>query len=115
MVRRAKEQGLTLRQVVETFTEYHPSPFTGAPDTVAAAIADWSEARAADGLNLRFRTTEDLERFAGDVVPLLQKRGVFRTGYEGDTLRDHLGLPFPVNRYTLEGQAAAAERSQASA
>jgi len=36
----AKEQGLTLRQVVETVTEYHPSPFTGAPDTVAGAIAD---------------------------------------------------------------------------
>src|SRR5580704_929423 len=115
LVRRAKEQGLTLRQVVETFTEYHPSPFTGAPDTVAAAIADWFEARAADGLNLRFRTVEDLERFAGDVVPLLQKRGVFRTGYEGDTLRDHLGLPFPVNRYTLERQATAAERDQPSA
>jgi FMN-dependent oxidoreductase (nitrilotriacetate monooxygenase family) len=115
LVRRAKEQGLTLRQVVETFTEYHPSPFTGAPDTVAAAIADWSKARAADGLNLRFRTIEDLERFAGDVVPLLQKRGVFRTCYEGDTLRDHLGLPFPVNRYTLERQATAAERDQPSA
>jgi FMN-dependent oxidoreductase (nitrilotriacetate monooxygenase family) len=115
LVRRAQEQGLTLRQVVETFTEYHPSPFTGAPDTVAAAIADWSKARAADGLNLRFRTIEDLERFAGDVVPLLQKRGVFRTCYEGDTLRDHLGLPFPVNHYTLERQATAAERDQASA
>jgi hypothetical protein len=34
------------------------------------------------------------------VVPLLQKRGVFRTGYAGDTLRSHLGLPVPVNRYT---------------
>jgi alkanesulfonate monooxygenase SsuD/methylene tetrahydromethanopterin reductase-like flavin-dependent oxidoreductase (luciferase family) len=101
-VQRAKEQGLTLRQVVETVTEYHPSPFTGAPDTVATAIADWYEARAADGLNFRFRTIDDLERFAGDVVPLLQKRGLFRTEYEGDTLRDSLGLPFPVNRHTLE-------------
>ena len=64
LVRCAKEQGLTLRQVVETFTEYYPSPFTGAPDTVAAAITDWFEARAADGLNLRFRTIEDLERQA---------------------------------------------------
>jgi hypothetical protein len=49
------------------------------------------------------------------VVPLLQKRGRFRTKYEGDTLRAHLGLPFPVNRYTLERQAATAERQQASA
>jgi len=110
LVRRAQEQGLTLRQVVETVTEYHPSPFTGAPDTVAAAIADWFESRAADGLNLRFRTIEDLERFAGDVVPLLQKRGVFRTEYEGDTLRENLGLPFPVNRYTRERQTAAEQQ-----
>ena len=101
LVQRAKDEGLTLRQVVETVTEYHPSPFTGAPDTVAAAIADWYEGRAADGLNLRFRTIEDLERFAADVVPLLQKRGLFRTEYEGDTLRESLGLPFPVNRHTV--------------
>ena len=100
LVRTAKEQGLTLRQVVETVTEYHPSPFTGAPDTVADAITDWFENRAADGLNLRFRTHDDLERFAGDVVPALQKRGVFRTEYEGDTLRASLGLPVPANRYT---------------
>jgi FMN-dependent oxidoreductase (nitrilotriacetate monooxygenase family) len=106
LVQRAREQGLTLRQVVEEVTEYHPSPFTGAPDTVADAIADWFEAEAADGLNLRFRTLEDLERFAGDVVPLLTKRGVFRSAYEGDTLRSHLGLPVPVNRYTRARQAA---------
>jgi FMN-dependent oxidoreductase (nitrilotriacetate monooxygenase family) len=105
LVQRAQEQGLSLRQVVDTVTEYHPSPFTGSPDTVAAAITGWFEARAADGLNLRFRTTEDVERFTGDVVPLLQKRGVFRTRYEGDTLREHLGLPFPVNRYTAAREA----------
>jgi FMN-dependent oxidoreductase (nitrilotriacetate monooxygenase family) len=115
LVRQAREEGLTLRQVVETVTEYHRSPFTGAPDTVAHAIADWFAAGAADGLNLRFRTVEELERFADDVVPLLQKRGVFRTEYEGDTLRANLGLPFPVNRYTLERQASGTERAEASA
>ena len=78
----------------------------GAPGTVADAIEDWFTAGAADGLNLRFRTTEDLERFAADVVPLLQKRGVFRTEYEGDTLRANLGLPFPVNRYTQQREVA---------
>jgi hypothetical protein len=39
---------------------------------------------------------------AGDVVPLLQKGGLFRTEYEGDTLRESLGLPFPVNRHRLD-------------
>jgi FMN-dependent oxidoreductase (nitrilotriacetate monooxygenase family) len=113
LVSRAREQGLTLRQVVETVTEYHPSPFTGAPDTVADAIADWYDARAADGLNLRFRTIEDLERFAGEVVPLLQKREIFRTEYEGETLRENLGLPIPANRYTVQRRAAAAAEATA--
>ena len=40
-------------------------------------------------------------RFADDVVPALQKRGVLRTEYAGDTLRAHLGPPLPVNRYTV--------------
>lgn len=99
IVRRARDEGLTLRQVVETVSEYKPSPFTGAPDTVADALATWVDERATDGFNLRFRTLEDLEAFAADVVPLLQKRGVFRTEYEADTLRGNLGLPIPANRW----------------
>jgi FMN-dependent oxidoreductase (nitrilotriacetate monooxygenase family) len=100
IVKRARAESLTLRQVVELVSEYKPSPFTGAPDTVAEAIEHWVEARATDGLNLRFRTIDDLERFAADVVPLLQKRGVFRTAYDSDTLRGNLGLPIPANRWS---------------
>jgi hypothetical protein len=41
-------------------------------------------------------TPGGLDEFAGTVVPLLQERGVFRTEYEGSTLREHLGLaPLP--------------------
>jgi len=105
LVRQAQEQGLTLRQVVESVTEYKPSPFTGSPETVADAIGDWVEARATDGLNLRFRTVDDVERFVGAVVPLLQKRGQFRTEYEADTLRGNLGLPIPANRWTVASAA----------
>ncbi|SNQ48945.1 putative monooxygenase MoxC [Frankia canadensis] len=107
IVRQARDENLTLRQVVETVSEYTPSPFTGAPDTVADALEHWFAAGAADGYNLRFRTHEDLERFAADVVPLLQKRGVFRTEYAGDTLRANLGLPVPANRHTLARESAA--------
>jgi FMN-dependent oxidoreductase (nitrilotriacetate monooxygenase family) len=99
IVRRAREEGLTLRQVVETVSEYKPSPFTGSPDTVAEALATWVDERATDGFNLRFRTLDDLEAFAADVVPLLQKRGVFRTEYEAGTFRGNLGLPIPANRW----------------
>ena len=42
-------------------------------------------------------TPGGLDEFADTVVPLLQERGVYRTEYEGDTLRDHLGLPTPTN------------------
>ncbi len=44
-------------------------------------------------------------------MPLLQARGLFRRDYEHDTLRGHLGLPVPENRYALAraGSAIAAE------
>jgi FMN-dependent oxidoreductase (nitrilotriacetate monooxygenase family) len=102
LVRRAQEQGLTLRQVVESSSEYKPGPFVGSPETVADALAEWFETRATDGYTVSFRTVEDLENFVDTVVPLLQKRGIFRTEYESDTLRGNLGLPFPINRYTAE-------------
>jgi alkanesulfonate monooxygenase len=42
---------------------------------------------------------EGLDDFVDGVVPLLQQRGLFRTEYSGSTLRDHLGLQRPGNRY----------------
>jgi FMN-dependent oxidoreductase (nitrilotriacetate monooxygenase family) len=101
IIRRAREERLTLRETVLVFTQYQPSPFTGDPRTVAENIAEWFAASAFDGLNLSFRTPDDLARFAGDVVPLLRSRGLLRTAYESDTLRGHLGLPVPENRWTL--------------
>jgi FMN-dependent oxidoreductase (nitrilotriacetate monooxygenase family) len=95
-------QGRTLRQVVESFAERRSSPFVGAPDTVADTIEAWFAAGTFDGINLAFRNGEDLTRFVDDVVPLLQKRGLFRTEYESDTLRGNLGLPIPANRYASE-------------
>ena len=40
-----------------------------------------------------------LDDFVTLVIPELQKRGLFRTEYEGRMLRDRLGLPRPENRY----------------
>ena len=51
------------------------------------------QADASDGFILVPHITPGgLDGFADKVVPLLQERGVFRTEYEGTTLRDHLGL-----------------------
>jgi len=44
------------------------------------------------------------------VVPILQERGLFRREYEGDTLRDHLGLQKPINRYTQARQSKLANK-----
>jgi FMN-dependent oxidoreductase (nitrilotriacetate monooxygenase family) len=100
IIERAKANGLTLRQVVESFNEHKQSPFVGSPTTVADTIEQWFAAGTFDGINLAFRNDEDLTRFVEDVVPLLQKRGLYRTEYEADTLRGNLGLPIPVNRHT---------------
>jgi hypothetical protein len=43
------------------------------------------------------------------VIPELQRRGLFRTEYEGTTLRENLGLPKPVNRHHLNRMAGAAQ------
>ena len=46
------------------------------------------------------------EDFVNLVVPELQCRGLFRTEYSGHTLREHLGLHRPENRYTKQRRAA---------
>jgi FMN-dependent oxidoreductase (nitrilotriacetate monooxygenase family) len=100
IIEKARTEGLSLRQVVETFSDRKQSPFVGAPNTVADIIEQWFAAGTFDGINLAFRNNEDLERFVDGVVPLLRKRGLFRTEYESDTLRGNLGLPIPANRHT---------------
>lgn len=102
LVRRAQENGWTLRQTVEASSQYKPGPFVGSPQTVADALQHWFESRASDGFNLHFRLTDDAEQFIETVVPILQSRGIYRTEYEADTLRGNLGVPLPVNRHTRE-------------
>ncbi|MET7635319.1 NtaA/DmoA family FMN-dependent monooxygenase [Streptomyces sp. NPDC001773] len=106
IIERAKTENLTLRQVAESANQFRQSPFVGAPETVADTIEKWFEAGTFDGINLAFRTNDELELFVDGVVPLLQKRGLFRTEYEADTLRGNLGLPIPTNRHTNERRLA---------
>lgn len=106
IIDRAREQKLTLRQVAQEANAFRQSPFVGAPDTVAHTIEKWFDAGTLDGINLAFRNNDDLNLFVDGVVPLLQKRGLFRTAYEADTLRGNLGLPVPANRHTRERELA---------
>lgn len=70
----------------------------------ATEIVDQMEERftggAADGFNVLPATLPGgLDDFNAIVIPELQRRGLFRTEYEGSTLRDHLGLRRPVSPY----------------
>ncbi|MEV0323361.1 LLM class flavin-dependent oxidoreductase [Streptomyces sp. NPDC050658] len=67
---------------------------------LAELIASWHASGAVDGFHLRFaEPRRDLERLVNGTVELLKHRGLFRTFYPGGTLRDHLGLARPANRY----------------
>ncbi|HVV21300.1 MAG TPA: LLM class flavin-dependent oxidoreductase [Pseudonocardiaceae bacterium] len=79
--------------------------FAGTAIELADLMLDWQPAGLA-GFRLRPATIPyDLERITRDLVPELQRRGVFRTGYEAATLRGLLGLPRPANRYaTVQGR-----------
>ena len=65
----------------------------GSVKTVADTLEDWFATGAADGFNVLFPTLPGaLDDFIALVTPELQRRGLFRTDYEGTTLREHLGL-----------------------
>lgn len=96
----AKDEGLTLRQ-----TAYRAAmprgDFTGTPEQVADQMQRYFETRACDGFMIATDISpRGLTSVVDQVVPILQKRGLFRTEYEADTLRGLLDLPVPENRYT---------------
>ncbi|MYU11096.1 NtaA/DmoA family FMN-dependent monooxygenase [Streptomyces sp. SID8361] len=64
----------------------------GSPEQIADALGQWFTQGAADGFNLLCDTyPEGLELFVDHVVPILQRRGLFRREYEARTLRGHYG------------------------
>ena len=107
IIRTSRAQGLTLRQAAERFGMWRSS-FVGSPQTVANEIQRWLEGRAADGFILRVTRPRDFALFRERVVPILQARGLFRAEYQHDTLRGHLGLPVPENRWSRAAAPALA-------
>jgi FMN-dependent oxidoreductase (nitrilotriacetate monooxygenase family) len=87
----AAAESLSIRELVIKVTGRQS--FIGSAATVAAESDRFVQADASDGFILvPHLTPGGLDDFADRVVPLLQERGVFRADYQGDTLRDHLGL-----------------------
>ena len=72
----------------------------GTPEQIANLIEQWFAEGAADGFNIMPPLLPaQLDIFGAQVVPLLQQRGLFRTEYEGRTLREHYGLPMPKSAF----------------
>jgi alkanesulfonate monooxygenase SsuD/methylene tetrahydromethanopterin reductase-like flavin-dependent oxidoreductase (luciferase family) len=104
----ARKDNLTVRQLLKALGGGVGHRFIiGTPEGIADDIETWFNAGAADGFNLMPDVLPTgLEVFVDEVVPLLQKRGIFRTEYEGRTLRDHFGLERPVSRYARRASTA---------
>ncbi|MET0694453.1 MAG: LLM class flavin-dependent oxidoreductase [Propionibacteriaceae bacterium] len=108
IVNLARREHLTVRQLIGRLGggRGHRT-FTGTPEQVADAIADWFDHGAADGFNIMPPALPSgLDEFVDHVVPLLQQRGLFRTEYTGSTLREHYGLPRPASRWQVEQREA---------
>ena len=100
MVTIARRDHLTVRQLAEIAGSYGGFEIVGSPADIADTMQEWLETEASDGFNVMFHTVpEGLDDFVDMVVPELTRRGIFREAYEGTTLREHLGLPRPMNRF----------------
>ncbi|WP_426462261.1 NtaA/DmoA family FMN-dependent monooxygenase [Staphylococcus equorum] len=94
-VLKVAREGWTLRDIIyQSVIDFHPATLGDAKEN-ADHLTEWFEAGAADGFWLLPDAYEtDLERFVEEVVPILQERGVFHEDYEGETLRENLGVPY---------------------
>ena len=95
-----RRENLTVRQLAQRLGGYSGLAMVGTAQTIADEMEEWLETEASDGFTVMFPYLPGgLEDFVGRVVPELQRRGSFRRDYEGTTLREHLGLPRPKNRF----------------
>ncbi|MBP1860359.1 LLM class flavin-dependent oxidoreductase [Rhizobium herbae] len=100
VLRLAEREGLTVRQLAQRYGGYSGLAFVGTPATIADQMETWLFENGSDGFNVVFPyLPQGLTDVADKLVPELQRRGLFRRDYEGTTLREHLGLPRPDNRF----------------
>ena len=96
----AEREKLTIRALAQRLGGYSGLSFVGTAQTIADGMQEWLETDGSDGFNVMFPYLPGgLDAFVDKVVPELQRRGIFRTEYEGETLRENLGLPRPANRF----------------
>src|SRR6185437_11153060 len=91
----AKANNLTIRQLGIRLAAARQRLFiTGTPEHIADVMEEWFTTGASDGFNiLPPYLPGAFDDFVELVIPELRRRGLFRTEYEGTTLRENLGLP----------------------
>ena len=106
MIEIAEKHQFTIRQLYQYIASARGHwTLVGTAEQVVNELQTWFENEAADGFNiLPPSTPEGLDDFIEFIVPELQRRGLFRTEYEGTTLRENLGLTRPENQYVLQKQ-----------
>jgi FMN-dependent oxidoreductase (nitrilotriacetate monooxygenase family) len=100
----AQREGLTVRQLLGRLGGGRGhNVVIGTPEQIADQMEAWFTQGAADGFNVMGASLPSgLETFVETVVPILRERGLFRREYTGATLREHYGLPRPVNQFEVE-------------
>src|SRR5262245_25950402 len=100
LLERVKRQNPTIRQLYKEVAGMGGFCLIGTAPDIVDVMQDWFENDACDGFNITpTHLPGGCEDFVEMVTPELQRRGLFRTEYEGATLRENLGLKRPVNRY----------------
>jgi len=100
VIDRARRDNLTVRQLAQLAGGYGGLSMVGTPAMIADQMEEWLVTQACDGFNVMFPYVPGgLDDFVNLVVPELQRRGLFRTEYEGRTLRENLDLPRPKNQF----------------
>lgn len=94
---RADQENLTVRACANLVAKSRSHGiFVGTAEALVDYMQLWVETGGCDGFNIMpaFFPGE-LDVFVDQVLPVLRRRGLFRTEYRGRMLRDHLGLPYP--------------------
>jgi N-acetyl-S-(2-succino)cysteine monooxygenase len=101
VLRWAREEKLTIRQLYQRFAGARGQrTLVGSPAQIVDDMESWFLNHGCDGFLVQpSNLPGGLDDFVALVIPELQGRGLFRTEYEGPTLRDQLGLPRPKSRY----------------
>ena len=101
LIEMAKRENMTVAQLAKYVGgSFSILEIIGTPRQIADEMESWFDSGACDGFNIMFPfLPQGLDDFVDLVVPELQERGIYRSEYRGETLREHLGLEKPQNQF----------------